>query len=65
MKAIGFLDDNGAPTDRYMRFRDPSISGAVMAEALRDAYADLFTVNEKANEQSNTALVGAFNRSTV
>lgn len=62
MKALRFLDDNSAPTDRYKRFRDPSISGAVMAEALRDAYADLFTVHEHANEQSNASLVGAFKR---
>jgi hypothetical protein len=64
MKALRFLDDNSAPTDRYKRFRDPAISEAVMAEALRDAYADLFTVNQKANEQSSTALVGAFKRLT-
>jgi hypothetical protein len=64
MKALRFLDDNSAPTDRYKRFRDPSISGAVMAEALRDGYADLFTVHARANEQSPTALVGAFKRIT-
>lgn len=64
MKALRFLDDNSAPTDRYQRFRDPALSGAVMAEALRDAYADLFTVNEKANEMGPTALVGAFKRIT-
>jgi Family of unknown function (DUF5343) len=64
MKALRFLDDNSSPTDRYKRFRDPAISEAVMAEALRDAYADLFTVNQKANEQSSTTLVGAFKRLT-
>ena len=64
MKALRFLDDNSAPTDRYRRFRDPSLSGAVIAEALRDAYSDLFTVNEKANEMTPQALVGAFKRIT-
>jgi hypothetical protein len=64
MKALRFLDDNSAPTDRYKRFRDPSISAAVMAEALRDAYADLFTVHARANEQSPSALIGAFKRIT-
>lgn len=64
MKALRFLDDNSAPTDRYKRFRDPAISGAVMAEALRDAYSDVFTVNEKAHEQSSTALSGTFKRIT-
>lgn len=64
MKALRFLDDNSAPSDRYKRFRDPAISGAVMAEALRDAYSDVFTVHEKAHEQSSTALVGTFKRIT-
>lgn len=64
MKALRFLDDNSSPTDRYKRFRDPAISGAVMAEALRDAYSDVFTVHEKAQEQSSTALVGTFKRIT-
>jgi Family of unknown function (DUF5343) len=64
MKALRFLDDNSAPTDRYKRFRDPSISGVVMAEALRDAYSDVFTINEKAHEQASTALVGTFKRIT-
>jgi hypothetical protein len=64
MKALRFLDDNSGPTDRYSRFRDPALSGAVMAEALRDAYADVFIVHEKAHEQSSTALIGAFKRIT-
>jgi hypothetical protein len=64
MKALRFLDDNSAPTDRYRRFRDPALSGAVMAEALQDAYSDLFKVKEKANEMSPSALVGVFKRIT-
>jgi hypothetical protein len=64
MNALRFLDDNSAPTDRYRQFRDPSMSGAVMAEALRDAYSDLFTINENANEMSAQALAGAFKRIT-
>lgn len=64
MKALRFLDDNSAPTERYRRFRDPSISGAVLAEAIRDGYSDVFTVHERANEQSSTALVGTFKRIT-
>jgi hypothetical protein len=62
MKALRFLDDNSAPTDRYRRYRDPEMSRAVMAEALRDAYSDLFTVSQKANEQSTTALSGTIAR---
>lgn len=62
MKAMRFLDDSSAPTDRYRRYRDAAISEAVMAEALRDAYADLFKINESAQSMSPAALKGAFKR---
>lgn len=64
LKALRFLDDNSVPTERYRRFRDPAIAKMVMSDALRDAYSDLFVVNEKANEMSHPALTGAFKRIT-
>lgn len=64
LKELNFLDDGGKPTDRYKRFKDPAESGAVIAEALREAYSDLFTVNEKAHESSAPELKGAFARIT-
>jgi Family of unknown function (DUF5343) len=62
MKSLRFLDDSGAPTDRYKRYRDPSIGDAVMAEALRDAYSDLFKIKETAWTMNSAALKGAFKR---
>lgn len=50
MKALGFIDESGVPTKRYYQFLDQSQSGRVLAEALREAYEDLFAVNTKANE---------------
>ena len=52
LKAIGFLEDSGAPTSRYFEFLDGTRSGAVMAEAVREAYADLFLINSQAHEMS-------------
>lgn len=53
LKALGFLTETGIPTKRYHQFLDKTQSRLVMAEALRDAYADLFQVNVKANDMSN------------
>jgi uncharacterized cupredoxin-like copper-binding protein len=50
LKSLGFLDANGAPTERYFRFLDQSQSKRVLAEAIQEAYGDLFAVNVKANE---------------
>jgi hypothetical protein len=52
LKNLGFLDANGAPTDRYFKFLDQSQSKKILAEAVQDAYSDLFAVNLKANELS-------------
>ncbi len=50
LKGLGFLDPNGVPTERYYKFLDQSQSKQVLAEAIREAYSDLFAVNIKANE---------------
>lgn len=50
LKGLGFLDANGAPSERYFRFLDQSQSKRVLAEAIQEAYSDIFAVNVKANE---------------
>ena len=50
LKGLRFLDDSGAPTQRYYAFLDQGESGKVLADAIRDAYEDLFQINIKANE---------------
>lgn len=50
LKGLGFLDANAVPTERYFRFLDQSESKKVLAEAIEDAYGDLFAVNTKAQE---------------
>jgi Family of unknown function (DUF5343) len=52
LKGLGFIDESGVPTKRYYAFLDQSEAGRVLAEAIRDAYDDLFSVNKKANELS-------------
>lgn len=58
LKVLGFLDDTGKPKDRYFRYLDQSQAELVMAEALRDAYQDLFRVNIKAHELPRADLIG-------
>ncbi|MGB3187418.1 MAG: DUF5343 domain-containing protein [Ornithinimicrobium sp.] len=44
LKALGFLDDSGVPTQRYHRYLDQTQSALVLASGIRDAYEDLFRV---------------------
>lgn len=50
LKALGFVDDSGVPVKRYFEFLDQTRSGAVLAEAIREAYSDLFAINTQAQE---------------
>jgi hypothetical protein len=61
-KSLRFLDGTGTPLDRYKRFRDPSQAGAVMAEGIREAYADVFGVNQQPQGLTPEQLKGVFSR---
>jgi hypothetical protein len=54
LKALGFLTSSGVPTERYFEFLDQTQSAYVLADGIREAYADLFELNTKANEMSST-----------
>jgi hypothetical protein len=50
LKALDFLTPNGTPTARYFEFLDQTQSARILADALREAYADLFQLNANAQE---------------
>lgn len=52
LKALGFIDESGTPTQRYYLFLDQTQSGRILADALREAYEDLFAVNTKAHQMT-------------
>jgi hypothetical protein len=45
LKAMKFINDDGAPTERYYAYLDQTQAPRVLADGIRDAYADLFQVN--------------------
>jgi hypothetical protein len=58
LKRTGFLGSDGAPTELYKRFRNPSHGGAAAAEALRIGYAPLYEVNESIHDASEPTIKG-------
>ena len=54
LKSLGFLADDGRPTQRYFDYLDQTRSAVVMAEAVREAYAELFRVNKQAHRLTKT-----------
>lgn len=60
LKAIGFLDEAGTPTQRYFRFLDQSCAKLTVAEGIKEAYADLFALNINAHKMSKDEVIGKF-----
>jgi hypothetical protein len=57
LKSLGFITADAKPTDRYFRFLDQTQSAAVLAEAIREAYSDLFQVNKNAQTLSQSEVI--------
>jgi hypothetical protein len=60
LKALGFLAPDGTPTARYHEYRNTARSRRVMADALREAYGDLFTIKAKPTEADRELIEGKF-----
>jgi len=60
LKDLKFLTDDGSPTPRYHAYRDRTQSGKVLAEAIREAYSDLFLINENLSEKDRSLVEGKF-----
>lgn len=58
LKRAGFLTSDGTPTEIYKEFRNPSLRGAAAAQALRNAYSDLYKANEYVHDASDKDLKG-------
>lgn len=52
LKDLGFLNRDGAPQQRYFDFLDRTRSKVILADGIRESFADLFAVNTKANDLS-------------
>lgn len=60
LKDLKFLASDGTPTSRYHAYRDKSRSRKVLGEAIREAYDDLFHLNENLSDSDKPAIIGRF-----
>jgi uncharacterized protein DUF5343 len=58
LKALGLLDDNGVPTQRYFDFLDDEHWPQVLAEGIEEAYEDLYRLKREAHSLTKTQLIG-------
>ncbi|MDN3547453.1 DUF5343 domain-containing protein [Mucilaginibacter aquaedulcis] len=60
LKDLGFISDSGSPTQRYHDYRNTSKSNKILGEALKDAYTEIFHINEKPSQSDRPAITGLF-----
>lgn len=60
LKAIGFLTEDGTPTQRYLDYRNHSASKSIMGNALKDSYSDIFLIKEKPSASDRSLIEGKF-----
>jgi hypothetical protein len=58
LKKIGFVNSDGAPSEIYIRFRNPSEAGSAVAEAIKIGYRPLYESNEYAHDLEDGELKG-------
>src|SRR5260370_19832034 len=58
LKGLGFLTEEGVPTERYHAYRDKSRSADVLGAALREGYPEVFHINEHPSSADRRAIVG-------
>ena len=64
LRFIGFIDKDGVPTGTYTNFKDRKQSGVVMADAIKQAYSDLFSLYPGAQSVDNDDLASFFSTRT-
>ena len=64
LKRIGFLGTDGAPTERYKKFRNAAAAGAAAAAALKQGFKPLYDRNEYAQDLKDSDLKGLIVEST-
>ena len=58
LKAMGFLDPQGIPLQRYKDFRIDDLSDTTLGEGVRQAYSPIFRRNKDANKLSEPDVKG-------
>lgn len=60
LKGLGFLTSEGIPTERYRNFLDGSRWQKVLAEAVAEAYSDLFVLKAKPSNADLKMVAGKY-----
>ncbi|AZO24777.1 hypothetical protein EJ070_31665 [Mesorhizobium sp. M1E.F.Ca.ET.045.02.1.1] len=60
LKGLGFLNAEGTPTQRYKDFLDSTKWKQVVAEAIKEAYSDIFILKAKPTKADKNMIAGKY-----
>ena len=60
LKGLGFITSDNVPTERYRSFLDKTRSKQVIAEAVKEAYGDIFVIKAKPTKSDANLIEGKF-----
>jgi len=60
LRGLGFLTADNVPTERYRSFLDKTKSSKVLAEAVKEAYGDIFVLRTKPTKQDQDLIQGKY-----
>jgi hypothetical protein len=63
-KRLGFLTEEGTPTDFYNELKDNTQHAHILGNRIKFLYSELFTINEKINTADDETIKGAISRVT-
>ncbi len=64
LKKLGFMTEDGVPTEYYDRLRDSSDWKFVLGEKIKDLYKDLFIIDTEIYTKTDDEIKGAISRIT-
>lgn len=64
LKTLGFLTEDGTPTEYYDRLKDSADHPYVLGERIKELYKDLFTINTEIYKASGQEIKDAISRTT-
>lgn len=64
LKKLGFITDDGTPTQYYDQLRDESTNKTVLADRIKVLYSELFNINTAMQDAPDNEIKGAISRVT-
>src|SRR5262245_43709867 len=64
LKELGFLTENGTPTEYYDLLRDPKNWQLVLGDRVQELYAELFSINSEIQSADDEDIKAAISRVT-